>query len=75
MEVVDILKDILQNRISNQIFYNKNLIIMRNPEVRQLLTQLRDNEMRAIVKLQQKIDRLQDASGIISKIFPTKARY
>jgi rubrerythrin len=75
MEVVDILKDILQSRISNQIFYNSNLITIRNPEVRQVLTQLRDSEMRAIVKLQQKIDRLQDVSGIISKIFPTKSKY
>jgi len=74
LEVVDILKDILQSRISNQIFYNSNLITIRNPEVRQILTQLRDDEMRAIVKLQQKIDRLQDSSGIISKIFPAKSR-
>ncbi|TYQ17973.1 UNVERIFIED_CONTAM: hypothetical protein Cloal_0368 [Acetivibrio alkalicellulosi] len=75
MEVVDILRDILQSRISNQIFYNDNLITIRNPEVRQVLTQLRDDEMRAIVKLQQKIDRLQDTSGLIAKIFPTKPRY
>ena len=46
---------------------------MRNPEVRQLLTQLRDNEMRAIV-VAAKIDRLQDASGIISKIFSDKSQ-
>lgn len=75
MELVYILKDILQSRISNQIFYNNKLITIRNPEVRQVLTQLRDDEMRAIVKLQQKIDRLQNTSGIISKIFPTKPRY
>jgi len=75
LELVYILKDILQSRISNQIFYNNKLITIRNPEVRQVLTQLRDDEMRAIVKLQQKIDRLQNTSGIISKIFPTKPRY
>ncbi|MDQ2085573.1 hypothetical protein RBH29_03885 [Herbivorax sp. ANBcel31] len=74
MEPIYILKDILQSRISNQTFYNDNLITIRNPEVRQVLTQLRDDEMRSIVKLQQKIDRLQDTSGIISKIFPTKPR-
>lgn len=69
------LKDILQSRISNQTFYNESLIKIRNPEVKQVLTQLRDDEMRAVVKLQQKIDRLQNTSGIISKIFPTKPKY
>lgn len=73
--MVDILKDILQSRISNQIFYNESLIKIRNPEVKQVLTQLRDDEMRAIVKLQQKIDRLQNTSGIIAKIFPTRPKY
>ncbi|MFZ5989820.1 MAG: hypothetical protein ACOYWZ_22215 [Bacillota bacterium] len=75
MDQVDMLKDLLQYRISNQIFYNENLITIRNPEVRQVFTQLRDDEMRAIVKLQQKIERLQASPGIVSKIFPTKPRY
>lgn len=75
MKEVDILKDILQSRISNQVYYNENLINIRNPEVRQVYTQLRDDEMRAIVKLQQKIQRLEAPPGIISKIFPTKPSY
>lgn len=75
LDQVDMLKDLLQYRISNQIFYNENLITIRNPEVRQVFTQLRDDEMRAIVKLQQKIERLQASPGIVSKIFPTKPRY
>lgn len=69
MKEVDILKDILEYRISNQLFYNENLINIRNPEVRQLYTQLRDEEMRAIVKLQQKIERLEAKPYIVSKIF------
>lgn len=75
MEQIDILKDLLQYRISNQKFYNDNLITIRNPELRQVFTQLRDDEMRAIVKLQQKIERFQASSGIISKIFPTRPKY
>lgn len=75
MDQVDILKDLLQHRISNQMYYNENLITIRNPEVRQVFTQLRDDEMRAIVKLQQKIERLQASPGIISKVFPAKPRY
>lgn len=75
MEDIDALKDILQYRISNQLYYNKNLLEIRNPEVRQLFTQLRDDEMRAIVKLQQRIERSQVDTGIIAKIFPTKPRH
>ncbi|GAB6086009.1 hypothetical protein [Alkaliphilus crotonatoxidans] len=75
MKEVNILKDILQSRITNQKFYNENLIDIRNPEVRALFTQLRDDEMRAIVKLQQKIERLEAPSGIISKVFPPRPKF
>ncbi|SHK04662.1 hypothetical protein [Paramaledivibacter caminithermalis] len=75
MKEVDILKDILQHRISNQLFYNKNLIYIVNPEARQLFSQMRDDEMREIEKLQQKIKRLQAKPYVISKVFPTKSRY
>ena len=74
MKEVDMLKDILQSRISNQIFYNHNLIHIRNPEVRQLFSELRDDEMRAIEKLQQKVQRLENKPYIISKMFPIKSR-
>ncbi len=71
----DILKDILQYRITNQSFYNNNLINIRNPEIRQIFTQLRDDETRSIVKLQQKIERLEGKKNIIAKIFPTRPNY
>jgi rubrerythrin len=75
MEQVDMLKDILQYRIANQIFYNENIILIRNPEVRQIFTQLRDDEMRAIAKLQQKIERIESPAGIVAKIFPTRPAF
>lgn len=75
MKDIDILKDILQYRIANQLFYNKSLIHIRNPEVRQLFSEMRDAEMRAIEKLQQKIERLQSKPHIIAKLFPTKNRF
>jgi hypothetical protein len=75
MKDVDILKDILETRISNQILYNHNLLNVRNPDLRQVYTQLRDDETRAIVRLQQKIAGLEAPTGIISKIFPTKPTY
>ncbi|MGE5415352.1 MAG: hypothetical protein ACM3UZ_01040 [Acidobacteriota bacterium] len=75
MKEIDVIKDLLQNRISNQVFYNDNLINIRNPELRQVYTQLRDDEMRSIVKLQQKVQRLEAPTGIISKIFPSKKKF
>lgn len=75
MKEVDMLKDILEYKISNQLFYNDNLIHIVNPEVRQLFSQMRDDEMREIEKLQQKIKRLQAKPYLISKLFPTKSRY
>ena len=75
MEEIDMMKDLLQYRISNQTFYNENLITIRNPELRQVFTQLRDDEMRGIVNLQQRIERIKASPGIIAKIFPTKPRY
>ncbi|WP_218059048.1 hypothetical protein [Orenia metallireducens] len=75
MKEVDMLKDLLQYRINNQIFYNRNIIDIRNPEVRAVLTQLRDDEMRSIVKLQEKIEKIEAPSGIISKVFPKHSNF
>jgi hypothetical protein len=75
LEDIDILKDILQYRIINQFSYNENLVNVRNPEVRHTFTQLRDDEMRDIVKLQQKIERNKGSVGIIAKIVPKRSKY
>jgi len=75
MEDIDILRDILQYRIINQVSYNENLINIRNPEVRHTFTQLRDDEMRDIVRLQQKIERNKGTAGIIAKIVPKRPKY
>ena len=75
MEKIDALKDVLQNRISNEIFYNENLINITNPEIRAVYNQLRDDEMRSIVKLQQLINRFEHHAGIVSKIFTSNKKY
>jgi len=75
MEDIDILKDILQYRIINQVSYNENLVNVRNPEVRHLFTQLRDDEMRDIIRIQQKIERNKGNSGILAKIIPNRQKY
>ncbi|NJD02178.1 MAG: hypothetical protein FIA99_06175 [Ruminiclostridium sp.] len=74
MKDIDIYRDLLYFRISGEVYYNRNIIDIRNPEVRQLFTQLRDDEMRAVVKLQQKIEKLEASPGIVAKIFPAKAK-
>lgn len=70
MKEVDIFKDLLLYKSSNQVFYNQSLLDIRNPEARQLFIQLREDEMRGIISLEQKINRIEASSGIISKIFP-----
>ncbi|HWR60291.1 MAG TPA: hypothetical protein VN580_01685 [Clostridia bacterium] len=75
MEDVDILKDILQYKIINQVSYNENLVNVRNPEVRYVFTQLRDDEMRDIIRIQQKIERNKGTSGLIAKIIPNRPKY
>lgn len=71
MKETDVLKDILNHRMSNQIFYNENLINTRNPMLRNLFTMLRDDEMRAIFMLQQRIYRIENPPGILAKMFPS----
>ena len=75
MNEADVYRDILQCRVAGQKKYNDDLIAIRNPEVRQLFTQLRDDEMRAVVKLQQRIEKLESTPGIVARIFPTKSKF
>jgi hypothetical protein len=74
MKEADILKDLLEYKIASQISYNNYMIDLLNPEARQLFTQMRDDEMRAITKLQQKITRLESKARIIARILPAKSR-
>lgn len=75
MKEVDMLKDLLSYFESSQVLYNENVIEIRNPEARQLFTQLRDDEMRAIGMLQQKIERFESETGIIARMFPNRRRF
>lgn len=74
MKEADMLKDLLQNTDYLEKFYNENAINIRNPEARQLFIQSRDEYMRDIVKLQQKIERVESKPKIISRILPSKTR-
>lgn len=58
MQNIDYLQDILQWEIKNQELYNKYAIDIQNPEIRQMLIQLRDNKMQQITTLQNEIMKL-----------------
>jgi predicted LPLAT superfamily acyltransferase len=75
MKEADVLKDLLSYVAALQSFYNDNVLNIVNPEARQLFIQLRDDETRFVVKLQQKIERVESKARIISRILPAKNRY
>ena len=58
MQNIDYLQDMLQWEIKNQELYNKYAIDIQNPEIRQMLIQLRDNKMQQITTLQNEIKNL-----------------
>ena len=45
MNTLDKLQDALENEMMHQSMYNKHMMEITNPKVRQLFTQLRDGKM------------------------------
>jgi Coat F domain. len=60
MNNIDFLHDSLQDEMTLQSMYNKYMMEISNPEVRQLFTQLRDSKMKNISQLQQEIKNMMD---------------
>ncbi|OSB18180.1 spore coat protein [Clostridium sporogenes] len=60
MNNMDFLHDSLQDEMMLQSMYNKYMIEISNPEVRQLFTQLRDSKMKNISQLQQEIKTMME---------------
>lgn len=60
MNNIDFLHDSLQDEMILQSMYNKYMMEINNPEVRQLFTQLRDSKMKNISQLQQEIKNMMD---------------
>ncbi|KXG73758.1 ferritin family protein [Thermotalea metallivorans] len=58
MNTMDFLQDSLQNEMMLQSMYNKYMMEISNPEIRQLFTQLRDAKMQNITQLQQEIKNM-----------------
>ncbi|EJO5349374.1 spore coat protein [Clostridium botulinum] len=55
MNNMDFLYDSLKDEMMLQSMYNKYMMEISNPEVRQLFTQLRDSKMKNISQLQKDI--------------------
>lgn len=64
MNNIDFLHDSLQDEIILQSMYNKYMMEISNPEVRQLFTQLRDSKMKNISQLQQEIKNMMDQGKV-----------
>ncbi len=60
MNNIDLLQDSMQGEMMLQSLYNKYMMEINNPEVRQLFTQLRDTKMKDISQLQQEIKTMRD---------------
>jgi len=61
MNTLDKLQDALQDEMMLQSMYNKQMMDIINPEVRQLFTQMRDAKMQNITRLQQEIQQMMQA--------------
>lgn len=64
MNTIDLLHDSLQDEMVSQSMYNKYMMKISNPEVRQLFIQLRDEKMKNITQLQQEIKTKMDQGKI-----------
>jgi len=55
MNNMNMLNDMLHTEMMNQSMYNKYMMDIQNPEVRQMFMQMRDGKMQQITQLQQVI--------------------
>lgn len=58
MNDINRLNDMLNMETMNQSMYNKYMMKIQNPELRQMLTQMRDGKMQQITQLQQEIKNM-----------------
>lgn len=59
----DKLQDILATEMSIQMLYNKYMMKITNPEIRQLFSQFRDEHMQHITQIQQQVQQLMNTSS------------
>ena len=64
MNKLDYLQDTLQNEMMMEAMYNKYMMDIVNPEVRQLFTQMRDAKMGHVTQLQGEIQKIMQSGQI-----------
>lgn len=55
---MNMLNDVLHTEMMNQTHYNKYMMDVQNPELRQMFMQMRDSKMQQITQLQQEIQKM-----------------
>ena len=65
MNKLDKLQDALSDEMMHQSMYNKYMMAITNPEIRQLFTQLRDGKMQHITQLQQEIQNMMQQGDLV----------
>ena len=72
MNTIDLFYDILQDKLSDQKFYNDAMLGIINPSTRELFKNLRDQEERYCLVLQQEILAIEAKPFPINKIIGFK---
>lgn len=58
MNNINKLNDMLHTEMMSQMQYNKYMMDIQNPEIRQMFMQMRDGKMQQITQLQQEIKNM-----------------
>lgn len=53
----DGLQDLLQAEMRNQAMYNKYMLQIQHPEIRQVMMNMRDGKMQHVTQLQKEIQK------------------
>jgi len=64
LNTLDKLNDALQDEMIMQSMYNKHMMDITNPEVRQLFTQMRETKMQNVTQLQQEIQQMMQQGKV-----------
>lgn len=57
-KMMNMLNDVLHTEMMNQMQYNKYMMDVQNPALRQMFMQMRDGKMQQITQLQQEIQKM-----------------
>lgn len=74
LDIRDALQDLVRDLINQQLLYNENLIKITNPYIREIFTEMRDEEMRYITILQQNIESLESKPTETNSVVYTKPK-